>query len=41
MVAENINLTPNNPNPQGGAQSQEQSQQPVGAATSSDEDTPF
>jgi single-strand DNA-binding protein len=41
LVAENINLTPNNPNPQGGAQSQEQSQQPVGAATSSDEDTPF
>jgi single-strand DNA-binding protein len=41
LVAENINLTPNNPNPQG-FQDSTQSQQPVGAGTSStDEDTPF
>ena len=40
VVAENINLTPNNPNPQGNTESSA-SRQPVAASTASEEDTPF
>jgi single-stranded DNA-binding protein len=42
LVAESVNLTPNNPNPQGN-QAPVQAQEPVGAGASAgtDEDTPF
>ena len=40
LVAESVNLTPNNPNPQGN-QAPAPVQEPVGASAGTDEDTPF